>query len=294
MLESILNHATNYFSSISSPRFEEDVQFLVKLYDKVPELVYVPKTTEELRQERRKLLDDQSPNISDQSNENEETNEALHTITKLKAALRTLEVMGQIVKNYAGSMKNDPKYQLVKQCYELGLRVVGVIFDIWQKSGEGFVQEVLDTVLLKEDNIQTKGELEKLMKQFIFFFCETTSFSIIKRISHAVGTKDLNDVYDKLLTENPNNAFRLVDLSVKLDSVGVPTGEIYDLNDKFKNNVFCSRLLSRLVIHHFYLFNTNEQTKQKICSKLGIKMQMLRGIDATTSSQKQLPRKSTS
>jgi Calcineurin-like phosphoesterase len=73
---------------------------------------------------------------------------------------------------------------------------------------------------------------------------------------------------------------------------GVPTGGIYDLNDKFKDNVFCSRLLSRLVLHHFYLFNTSEQTKQKICSKLGIKMQTLRGIDVTTSSQKRLPEKS--
>ena len=292
VLETILNHAVKFFSSISPPRFEGDVQFLVTLYDKVPELVYVQKTPEELRQERRKNLDDQPPNNDSQAEETEETNETLRTIAKLKAALRTLEVMGQIVKNYAGSMRNEPKYQLVKQCYELGLRVVGVIFDIWQKSGEEFVQEVLDMVLRKEDNIQTKEELEKLMKQFIFYFCETTSFNVIKRISHAVGTKDLNDVYEKVLAETPSNAYRLVDLSVKLDSIGVPTGEIYDLNDKFKNNVFCSRLLSHLVLHHFYLFNTNEQTKQKICDKLGIKMQTLRGIDVTTSSQKRLPEKS--
>ena len=292
LLETILNHATKFFSSISPPQFEGDVQFLVKLYDMVPELVYVPKTTEELRQERRKNLDEQPPNTGDQANETEETNEALRTIAKLKAALRTLEVMGQIVKNYAGSMRNDPAHQLVKQCYDLGLRIIGVIFDVWQKAGEGFVQEVLDAVLLKEDNIQTKEELEKLMKQFIFFFCETASFSIIKRISHAVGTKDLNDVYERVLAENSNNAYHLLDLSVKLDSVGVPTGEIFDLNDKFKDNVFCGRLLAHLVIHHFYLFNTNEQTKQKICAKLGIKIHMLRGIDATTSTQKQLPRKS--
>lgn len=294
VLETILGHATKIFASISPPRFEEDVQFLVKLYDRVPELVYVPKSTEELRQERRKVLDEQSSDIHDQADEAKETNEALQTIAKLKAALRTLEVMGQIVKNYAGSMKNDPKYELVKQCYEIGLRVIGVIFDMWQKSGEEFVQDVLDTVLKKEDNIQTKEELEKLVKQFIFFFCETASFSIIKRISQAVGTKDLNDVYEKVLRENPNNAYYLVDVSVKLDSVGVPTGDIFDLNDKFKDNVFCNRLLSHLVLHHFYLFNTNEQTKQKICAKLGIKMQTLRGIDITTSSQKQLPKKTAS
>jgi hypothetical protein len=289
VLDTILNHATKFFASIAPPKFDEDVQFLMKLYNKVPELVYVSKSPEELRQERRKLLDQQPEDFPDQAEEAEETNDALRTIAKLKAALRTLEVMGQIVKNYAGSMKNDPKYQLVKQCYELGLRVVGVIFDLWQKSGDDFVQEIFDVVLQKEENIQTKKDLEEIMKQFIFYFCETVSFGIIKRISHAVGTKDLNDVYEKVLSENPTNAFRLVDLSVKLDSVGFPTGDIYDLNDKFKDNVFCSRLLSRLVIHHFYLFNTSDQVKQKVCDKLGIKMHFLRGVDVKTATQKRLP-----
>jgi len=50
-------------------------------------------------------------------------------------------------------------------------------------------------------------------------------------------------VYERALAENPTNAYRLIDLSLKLDGVGFPTGEIYDLSDKFKDNVFCNRLL---------------------------------------------------
>lgn len=289
VLDTIVKHATKFFTEIVPPKFEEDIQFLVKLYDKVPELVYVTKSTEELRQERRARLDTESHGPSDAAEETEETNEGLKTIAKLVAALRTLEVMGQIVKNYAGSMRNEPKFILVKQCYDLGLRVIGAVLTMWQESGEEIVQHALDVILRKEDNIESKQELERLVKQFIFFFCEAVSFSIIKRISHAVGTKDLNDVYNDVLAKNPTNAYRLLDLSVKLDSVGFSTGTIYDLHDQLKGNVFCTRLLSHLVIHHFYLFNTSEQTKQKVCSKLGIKMQTLRGIDVATGAQKRLP-----
>lgn len=288
VLDTILKHATHFFASIAPPNFEADVQFLTRLYEKVPQLVYVNKSPEELRVERRKLLDEAAAEFPDATEESEETDEALQTIAKLKAALRTLEVMGQIVKNYAGSMTTDPKYELVKECYKLGLRVVGVIFEQWQKSGDQFVQEVLDVVLQKEENIQTKKELEEHMKQFIFYFCEATAFNIVKRISQAVGTKDLNDIYSKVLSENSTNAFHLVDLSVKLDSVGFPTGDIYDLHEKFKDNIFCTRVLSQLVINHFYLFNTSEQTKQKVCEKLGIKMQLLRGVDARTADQKRV------
>ena len=291
VLETIVQHATKFFVSIAPPMFEKDIEFLTKLYDKVPELVYVPKTTEELRQERRKRLDEQSRSDPDQVDGTAETNKTLQVLAQLKAALRTLEVMGQIVKNYAGSMKNDPKYMLVKECYELGLRIIGVILEMWQTLGDEVVREVLDIVLSKDDNIQSKQELERLVKQFIFYFCETTAFNIIKRISHSVGTKDLNDVYDRVLASNSTNAYRLVDLSVKLDSIGFPTEVIYELSDKFHGNIFCNRLLSHLVLHHFYLFNTSEQTKQKVCNKLGIKMQVLRGIDVKTRSEKRLPDK---
>ena len=164
------------------------------------------------------------------------------------------------------------------------------MLEMWQKTGDEFVEHAFDVVLQKENKIQSKQELEDMVKQFIFFFCETVSVNLIKRISHAVGTKDLNEVYEKVLSDNPTNSYRLIDLSVKLDSVGFPTNTIYDLNAQFRKNVFCSRILSHLVINHFYLFNTSEQTKQKVCEKLGIKMEKLRGIDVSSESQKRLPK----
>lgn len=185
-------------------------------------------------------------------------------------------------------MKNEARYLLVKECYELGLRVVGMILEMWQTAGEAFLEGIFDLVLSKEDNIESKEELERLLNQFIFFFCESASFNMIKRISHAVGTKDLSDIYDRLLEDNQTNAYKLVDLSVKLDSIGFPKNVIYDLNDTFKDNVFCSRILSHLVLHHFYLFHTTDKVKQQVCDKLGIKVQY-RGVDAQTESQKRLP-----
>jgi hypothetical protein len=66
-------------------------------------------------------------------------------------------------------------------------------------------------------------------------------------------------------------------------------GNVYSLNADLKNNVFCHRLLCRLVVDHFYLYATSYKTKQNACDKLGIKMQELRGIDLRSDSQKRLP-----
>jgi DNA repair exonuclease SbcCD nuclease subunit len=292
LLDTIVAHATKFFAEIQPPEFGKDVAFLQKLYDKVPELVLVNKSPEEIRRERRQKLDQEATSEPISQDGGEETNEFLKIIVRLKAALRTLEVMGQIVKNFAGSMKNDPRYTLVKECYELGLRIVGIIHQSWEQSGERFVCEVLDLVLQKDTSIESREELEKMVKLFIFYFCETIALNVIKRISHAVGTKELAQTYPRVLEANPTNAYKLIDLSVKLDHLGFPTGDVYGLNEAFHDNVFCHRLLSHLVINHFYLFSTSDRVKQRVCNKLGIKIQDLRGIDVRTHSQKRLPKQS--
>lgn len=291
LLDTIAGHATKFFADIATPAFSDDIKFLQALYDKVPEIVLVNKSPEEMRQERRQHLDSEPEEIDPVKDADiAEDNEAVQMIVQLRAAVRTLEVMGQIVKNFAGSLKNNPRYTLVKECYELGLRVVGVILGFWQKDGESFVREVLDVVLEKDMKIEDREELEMTVKSCIFYFCEMVATGMVKRISQAVGTKDLADTYRRVLEKNPSNAYKLIDIAVKLDNVGFPTGDVYSLSEELKNNVFCNRLLCRLVVDHFYLYQTSEQTKQKVCSKLGIKMQDLRGIDIRTDSQKRLPR----
>ena len=131
--------------------------------------------------------------------------------------------------------------------------------------------------------------MEKLVKSCIFCLCETVSTRLIKKIAQAVSTKDLTETYSRVLAGHTTNACRLIDLAEKLDSIGFPTGEVCDQNELLKKNVFCHRLLCRLVIDHFYLFTTSDRNKQQVCNKLGIKMQELREIDAQSESQKRLP-----
>lgn len=291
LLDTIAAHAKQFFVDTATPAFGDDIKFLQELYDRVPEMVMVDKSPEQMRQERRKQLDDEPKDVIAASNNGDtaEDNEIVRTVVRLRAAIRTLEVMGQIVKNFAGSMKSDPRFTLVKGCYELGLRVVGVILGGWQRDSDSLVRELLDMVLQKDTNIENREELAKTVKSCIFHFCELIASGMVKRIAQAVGTRDLVDTYRQVLDENPTNAYRLIDVAVKLDNVGFPTGDILALNARFGENVFCHRLLCRLVIDHFYLFVTSDKTKQQVCSKLGIKMRQLRGIDVRTSGQKRLP-----
>ncbi|MEM7392335.1 MAG: hypothetical protein AAF492_08290, partial [Verrucomicrobiota bacterium] len=117
------------------------------------------------------------------------------------------------------------------------------------------------------------------LRQFMFWMVETACYSMIKRVSMAVGHSQLSETYKDIREDSKTNSFSLVDISIRLDNLGFPEAELKELNKTFSKNLFCQRLLKQLTVQHFYLFPTKESTKQKVCDLLGIKMEGLRQID---------------
>jgi hypothetical protein len=127
------------------------------------------------------------------------------------------------------------------------------------------------------------------MRGVFYLFSEWLTFDMLKRISHAVGAFELVPTHREVLKANPTNAFKLVDASVKLDSVKFPTKDVLALKDDFKRSVFCGRLLKNLVVHHLYLFPTEYRIKAKICNALDIPIQTVEAKDAARPTHKRLP-----
>lgn len=290
LLDSIVNYARTFFEELDPIAFASDVSFLDKIYEKVPALVYVEKSIEEIRHERRERLDrDGYVEGDDQlASDPRAESDMVELATKLKAAIRTLDVIGQVVKNFASSMKSDPRYILVKECYDLGLRVIARCIRLWQEAGSEFLSDILEVILEKDTNVETKQELEQAVKEFIFHFCETVTVGMVKRVAQAVGSRDLVGTYAELYTRNPTRSYQVIDIALKLDNPSFPAGDVYALSERFGQEIFCKRILSRLVVDHFYLYKSKEQLKQQVCSKLGIEMKKIKQVDFETRDSKRL------
>jgi hypothetical protein len=291
IVETILKHASAIFSSFPVATFEGDVEFLKDLAKDVDKVVLHDKDFSEIKEERLRRLDS-APALSEEKGEaEEETNEALKMIANLNMALRTLEIVGQLVKNFPGSLVGEDKFALVKECYRLGLRTVSMLLDLFRENSEAFIDLVVDRIIERDSNFDGDREkFKKKVRQFLFWMIERSCFGLIKRVSLAVGHTQLGETYKEVLKESPTNAVALLDISVKLDNLGFPEDELQDLSKRFSNNIFSERLLRQLAVEHFYLFPTKEKTKQKVCAALGIEVQRLRQIDEQSKSEKKIAR----
>jgi hypothetical protein len=298
IVEVILKHARKTFERFKPAEFTKDVEFLGDLAKSIERVALEDREFGEIKEDRLRRLDS-APSIpesseSDQGDGETETNEALKLIAELTLALRTLEVLGQIIKNFPGSLVGADKYALVKECYELGLRTVSMILDLFQNNSSGFIDFVIDRVAAKHPDIIQKNnrdDLERKLKSLLFWMIETCCFGIIKRISQSVGHSQLSETYREVRESMDTNSVALIDISVQLDNLGIPDEYLKELNDRFKGSVLCDRLLRQLVVQHFYLFPTKEPVKQKVCAMLKIPIHNLRGIDVKSKQEKLAPPK---
>jgi hypothetical protein len=293
LVELVRAHAKTLFKETTVPKFEDDLGFFKTISDTIPSIVLENRSPEQLREERRRQLDAHREDEKEITDEEFEQNDFMRFVAQLNDALKTLDVMGQIVKNFSGSLVGEVKFQLVDECYRLGLRIAGVVLDLWKNDPEKVINEMVDLVLdsTKDDDELKKinrQELADLVRGLFFFLTEATTFGLLKRISHAVGAIELVPTYREVLDANPVNSFKLVDISVKLDTLKLPTKEVVNLNHELKENLLCTRLLRKLVVHHIYLFPTDYKTKQQICESLGIPIKQARGIDVAFEDQKRI------
>lgn len=316
LLDTILEHSRKIYSDLPVARFEDDVSFLKALSENVEKIVLKDTTLVESKEEQLRSLDaaPELPEVLDHEEWEEETNEALQMLSKMNLALRTLEVLGQLVKNFPGSLHGEDKLALVRECYALGLRTVSMLFDLFQRDIEGFVDFVYDRLVEKHPDINDVEDLKKKVRKFMFWMIENASFGMVKRISRAVGHSQLGEIYREVREQDDTNAFALIDIAIRLENLGFPEDRLKELAQRFgpekvtipthagkkskkmlptqpiSKDPFCDRILKQLVVEHFYLFPTREKTKQKVCAALQIEMQSIRRTEVNTEQQRLAPR----
>ena len=194
----------------------------------------------------------------------------LQEILQINVAFKTIQILGQLTRNFHGSLKGEQKYQLANSCYSLGLRVMQFIFDIIETNKEDMIHSLAD--ILKSQH--TKWPYEKIKDEvgdLLFKIMEGLSFVIVKQISDSIGLDILSLTFSELVDNNQNISYRFIDLSVRLDYYqGFPEKEVFDLYKDVRKNYFSVSLLKHLVWYYLYLYYVKRELRESICKRLGI------------------------
>lgn len=200
--------------------------------------------------------------------------QVLDIFGQINLACKLIDILGEVVKNYAGTLKYEPKYELIENTYGMGLRSLKKIFSDVEENHELIVQELRN--LIDKKGFVTADKIDEAINKFVFKIVAAIATGFIKRISQAVGDQELKSIYNKISKSDPTNiAYKLIEQAINLNFNGGLNAnkiiELYDVLDKEKNTL-TSTALKHLVMDHLYKFDVSPAKKMSICKQLKISM----------------------
>ncbi len=211
-------------------------------------------------------------------------------IREIRAAVRTMDILGQVLRNGAASQTAEEKLAVMEEIVMLGRRVLGRFFG-YLKDMDGMLnltQDIFYRVIgeMGEPNGAAEepteprepGRLEEarlLSNRFWFELYSMGTFAIVKRMGTAIGIRALDPTTHRLLVKDPVIANRLVQIETMLKRRDhhIPADEIVAFREELKRDghKVARVVLESMVFERLIMYETHYQDVQKICTALNIK-----------------------
>ena len=208
-----------------------------------------------------------------------ESMDTLDTLAQAKIAEKTINLLGQILKNYYGSLHLDTKISIGKNAIELALRELYSYIDFCSYDNFKII-EILKKLIrnYEAENLpasRQKGdqEIEHRARDFVFHLCKLSAVIIIRETARSIGSNQIKPTLTKLVGENDSIGYRMVEIAILLDSPSeIPRKEIESMIHNLGNNVLGFQVLRDLVAQRVYRYPTDNKDKQWIASKLNFSL----------------------
>lgn len=255
----------------------------------LPALAYGGEQPEAVRDEanrQRDKIDDGSDGLADCKQA--DAHEAF--IPQMIALLKTVEILGQILKNQIATVGRAKRVELLEKLLKAPLRLVRAFFAQFEADKDEAQKELVEMLrTMNKDDDEDKRK--KLAQRLLAQLMQLSSFGFIAKTISSISSDELVEDIDSAAKKIATPAAKLIAAGVRLDSPrDLPRPELRSLLADIKDDFIAMRVLQMLTLQRLYMFRTSEQDKQWLASQsvLGLKMQ--HAVDMKTRNQKKLGR----
>ncbi|SCY68243.1 TIR domain-containing protein [Thiohalorhabdus denitrificans] len=248
-----------------------EIDFIEEFIKEIPELVMEKREVKE----GRRVKAEQEEKAENKAEELEEIveelspNDLLAQVTKF---LKSMELVGQVVRGRAASLPRDRLFELIKESEFTGLRFLHYFLSI-SEIGKEEVLRSIEEVLSENPNLTNK-EVEVEAKNSYLLLTYGVIFGIINKISSSVGCTEADVIYDDMENQFPRPAIQLIRFAMELQhKKRLDIERVKDLSKEFKDNIACFKILKELVVQHTYMFPVEYYKKQQIADALDIPLE---------------------
>jgi hypothetical protein len=272
----ILNEASKVYGDSEITDLDSDIQFINKLEQSILDQNLLQSGDPRKNQDKQDEAFSHQEDDSDTSLTNKykknlvKYSDELDEFTKAAFALKMIELVGQLVKSFAGTIKAELKQDLILECINVGLRFLHSIFT----SSKDNLQEIGNILkhLIRQQNPQlTEQNIEYRKDELIIILHGGLGYGVVKKVAQSVGHTDLRDSFADVFETNQLLSHRLVETAIRLDHYAPLAKKLIDFGKEIKDNKFAYNILRRLIADYVNYFDVERGERQKLIDKFKLR-----------------------
>ncbi|EKD26248.1 MAG: hypothetical protein ACD_79C01299G0003 [uncultured bacterium] len=286
--EIILNSLCLFDKYIPATLTKNELKFFDEKLDIIVNAVLPPnQATPEMERSRRLKDQDLIEEVHDKDSASVKTttiddNNDDAVARDLRRSIKTVEVMGSIIKNRAGSLEKDKLESIFEEAMNIHLRILTSFFDIIkdEKSQDDLVNYITSRLNLIIEDKPKRPNLEQLRKISRDIFWNTNFlvvYGIINKIIDSLGSDKLKDIAQKVCDKNNTPAAFLIkhgilmwySKNLQIDSI------LKRINDRDISET-AKRIMNFLIVNHCSIHKIDFRMTQKIEKKFNISKHLLK------------------
>jgi hypothetical protein len=184
---------------------------------------------------------------------------------------RSIEIVGQIIKNRKGSLPKDKLLELITELYYLCFRTIGYLGEMF----EGAKSEILLMLYDRIKDGDNKKEIEQKINKFFQYISLQTCLNVFTKLIFSIGIKDLKEIYKEVAKNINSPAAKIVSFSINSYYNDVSASEIKSIAKELEDNHVAFQILRYRVKAYLYNNHVEYKKKQKIADALNMKISPL-------------------
>lgn len=285
LLDTIRYHCLGTFENVRPAVLDtEETRFMNNLIAELPQSIISDRGTKanrehHRRQKERSVEENENPRNNDpEDTEKKEPDKINENTLELNKGMKIMEVLGQILKNRAGSFEIKDVESILDDTVSLGLRILNLLLNEYRKPEfkEWLSEKLIEKEKEVSDGQQRKFDDEKrreFIEKNIQFFGYMVTAGMLNRISEAVASEKLTYPMSVLAEKNQTPAYELIDYIISSSQDGAKVDHVKKLFARYQKskNYWAEKVLSYYVQAYLNTHKVNYQDRQKLFKVLDLK-----------------------
>ena len=281
LIEHLLSNSRQIYAEHRPCDLDTHVEFLNNLYDKKPDRSLPEPNPDKRHEEIRRGMDEDADGRELPRPAKLKYSNELQDYLKINIALKTMQVLGQVLKDSPGQLQAKLKADIAEECYSIGLRTLRAVLGM-AEANLTELQQTIEELIKERRSYDPEARIPKHANQFLLWLCLGASLGIIRRTSRAVGHNQLEKTYRDVLERFGHLvSAELIDFSIRLDHFHQLSPRRLEglIRDRLRSNIFGFQIVQDLVYNYYALFPSDRSERQQICKLVGITPEDPRFLD---------------